>query len=443
MVVNKKEISGTIAYMLGVKKSIIERDFELDCPGLLENLIENKEITIIRYLSKLRTSIFLNFKNIDYELRYNMRNISMLDEYIDTKNILTLEKWGVPIIKVNFTCEKYIETVTEFINENIDKCASTFDDWVRFDYIRELFIIPKYRKKGVLKKEANKFCRNKNYYPFQMYMVWNPLDKGNILYNDEKFLTFLYSLHKDRFIDRSKTIDASEETKGNIYDFIEDSERVAIAVDCENSDVFKLYGMLRNLNQDSLSKVEKIVLYDDVHTSTAWEWLSKFTKIPVEYIGVARVTEMKSLVDIKMTAGVCKDYYKEGIDSFILFSSDSDFWGLISSIPSARFLVMYEKKLCGASLKKALEKYEITSCCIDDFYTGNANDLKKAVLLDKLEELLPEVIGSDGKELADRIYFETRITTTKNEKENFYNKYIKTLQLKINDEGKFYLHICK
>ena len=74
-------------------------------------------------------------------------------------------------------------------------------------------------------------------------------------------------------------------------------------MDCEYSDVYKLYSVLKNLNQDELSKVEKIVLYDDSHTTEGWDWLEKFTRIPVEHVEADRVTGRKSLVDIEMTAG--------------------------------------------------------------------------------------------------------------------------------------------
>ena len=67
-------------------------------------------------------------------------------------------------------------------------------------------------------------------------------------------------------------------------------------------------------------------MYDDYHTSIGWDWLYQFTSIPVEHVEVQRVTDRKSLVDIMMTAGVCKSYYEDGIDSFILVSSDSDYW---------------------------------------------------------------------------------------------------------------------
>ena len=43
-----------------------------------------------------------------------------------------------------------------------------------------------------------------------------------------------------------------------IYEFIRESMRVVIVVDCENSDVYKLYGVLKNLNSEQMSKIEKL-----------------------------------------------------------------------------------------------------------------------------------------------------------------------------------------
>ena len=43
---------------------------------------------------------------------------------------------------------------TKLINENIDKCSRLFYDWIVWDYIRDLFFIPKYQKAGVLKDDT-------------------------------------------------------------------------------------------------------------------------------------------------------------------------------------------------------------------------------------------------------------------------------------------------
>lgn len=442
MTVDTKKIVTTIGYMIGVKKNILEQCFGEEYHELLQTLYVNKETSIIRYLCKLRTTLMQKFKKTDDEMRFNLKNLNSMDFY-DQDNIKQLEKWGFEIIKPNYRSEKYMLDLAGLISANIDNCFELFPDWVNWNYIKDLFVIPQYTKKGVLKSEFNIYMKNIEYYPFQMYIHWKPEDHGSILYTDGKFLGIIYRQHNDIFTDFTKYKDAHSETKNNIYDFIDRSYKTAIAVDCENSDVYKLYSVLKNLNQDELSKLEKIVLYDDYHTTSGWDWLEKFTKIPIEHIEVNRVTDQKSLVDIKMTAGVCTDYYENNITSFILVSSDSDYWGLISTLTKAEFLVMYEHSKCGQAIKRALSEHNIYYCSIDDFCSGNIEELKKAVLFSCLEKYLPEIISLNGKELVRKIYEEARISASEKEMENFYDRYIKTLRLRVDNDGNFTVEICK
>ena len=165
-----------------------------------------------------------------------------------------------------------------------------------------------------------------------MYIHWKPQQAGLILTSDTKLLSVLYEQHNDTFNDYTKLHDVAEPVKTSIYNFIDAAGSVAIAVDCENSDPFKLYSVIKGLDADEMAKINKLSLYDDANTTFAWDWLGKYLHIPVEHIEVERVVGHKSLVDIKMAVCVSRDYYENRIDSFILFSSDSDFWGLISSM---------------------------------------------------------------------------------------------------------------
>lgn len=435
MTVDTKDVVTTIAYMIGVRKSALETSYA-ECSELIEKLSNDKDATIIRYLCKLRTSLMQHFKKTDTAMHYDLKNLYSLEWY-DHDNIKKLQSWGFEIIKANYRSDKYMQDFTKLINENIDKCSHLFYDWLNWDYIRDLFYIPKYNKNNVLKKEFDKYMANIQDYPFQMYIHWKPAELGSIVYSDRKFLKIIYAQHNDYFADYTKYHDADDETRNNIYDFLDNSDITEIAVDCENSDPFRLYSVLKGLNPDELGKIEKITLYDDTNTTTGWDWLGKFTKIPVEHIEVERVTDRKSLVDVKMTACVTKDYYSEGITSFIIVSSDSDFWGLISSLPDAQFLVMYENEKCGEAIKNALSEHGIYYCAIDDFCTAGTEDLKRTVLFAELEKHIPTILGENPLELTHKIYEDTRITATKKEMENFCTRYVKTLRLKINDEGKF------
>ncbi len=439
MTVDTWEIVTPVSYMIGVKEEVIDEYLDSE---ILKQLKENKEACIIRYLNRLRTTMFQKFRKTDDEMRYNLKNLNTI-EWFDHDEIKKLEKWGCRLLMANTRSEQYQLRFQELINEHIDNCRSLFPEWVNWDYIRELFVIPHYMKKNVMKKEFDKYMANINHYPFQMYIYWEPSDQGNILFSDGKFLKTLYAMHGDYIEDQSRYRDAHEDTKRSIYNFIEESDKVIIVVDCENSDAYKLYNVLKNLDQDMLGKIEKIVLYDDYHTGTGWDHLEKYTRIPVEHEEVERVTDQKSLVDIKMTAGVCRDYYLNNITSFILFSSDSDYWGLISSLPDADFLVMYEDSKVGKAIKDALSARGIYYCSIDDFCSGNTEEFKRAVMFAALEEKLPDILGMNSRELLEELYTQTRIYASESEKNIFYNRYIKTLRLKIDADGVFRVVIDK
>ena len=222
-----------------------------------------------------------------------------------------------------------------------------------------------------------------------------------------------------------------------IYSFIDNSFKTVLAVDCENSDVYKLYGMLKNLNRDEIEKIEKIILYDDRNTNNGWDYLEKFIGIPVEHIEVQRVVDHKSIVDMRMATGICREFYKNDVSSFILLSSDSDYWALISSLPEAEFLVVIEYSKCGHAIRDTLDANGTYYCSLDDFCTGNIEELKRAVLLSELNSLLPDLLSYNGKELAKMLFERARIEADENEITNFYNKYIKTIKLTVDDAGNF------
>lgn len=435
MALQRKTVAMTVAYMAGLNEEKLEQHYDVEEINVLRG---NKDATIIRYLSQIRTTLFLKFKQTNNLMKYDLKNLNSIEWY-NSNAIAQLEKWGIPVIKPNYTSHQYIEDINLLIKQKINNCSNLFDEWVNFDYIKDLFVIPTKKKGDIQVKEFKKFIQHLNFYPFQLYIHWEPVERGNIFLNDQIFLETLYEQHKETFSDISKTVAVEAETKDDIYKFIEESGSVILAVDCENSNVFKLYSILKEVKADDFVKIRKIMLFDDAHTPDGWEWLSKFTHIPVEYTQVERLLNYKSLVDMKITTGVCAEHYKNGVDSFILCSSDSDFWGLISSLPEARFLVMHEKEQCSPTFTKTLNEHGISNCCMDDFYTGNATQVKNAILLDKLRNYIPNIIGMNGMELAKRIFTETKLKATSGEIEQFYNKYIKTMRLKINSDGVFYI----
>ena len=442
--VTTRGIVATMAYLAGIKEQVLQEQYEKDNEELFESLRKHSDANLIRTLCMVRSQIMRHYDSVDQSLRYDMTNLDRNRHFTEV-DFKSLQDMGFQVIRVNYTAEKYLTDITKLINQNICRVQKLFPEWIKWEYVKSLFFIKNGEKADVIRSERKLFTSNINYYPFGTYLHWQPSDNGNILYNDGKFLTILYEQHGDRFGDKSKYTDAGDGTKNNIYDFIDRAKKVVMVVDCENSDLFKLYSVLRGLDEEKVSKIEKIVLYDDEHTTEAWDWLEQFVPnaIPVEHIEVERLVNRKSLVDMRIAVGVCRGYYEEQVDSVILVSSDSDYWGLITSMPQVNYLVMYEYDKCGAAIRNALQEHAIYYCPIDDFCTWDVPTVQKLILFRALEMQLPYIIGRNPMEVTQELYAKTRITTTMNDMARFCDKYVKTLRLKIMEDGTLGLEIQK
>lgn len=116
-------------------------------------------------------------------------------------------------------------------------------------------------------------------YPYQMYIHWSPSDQGNILFNDKRFVSLLYRWHNDEFTEYNKVSDAGSYIKDSIYDFIDDSQKVVIVVDCENSDPYKLSATLRRLNSTYTEKSlrsSSLTIFTLLQLGAAWKSLPLF-----------------------------------------------------------------------------------------------------------------------------------------------------------------------
>ena len=428
----QKSVSLTVAYLIGTKlELLIENN-----PGyseLLEKLQKNTDAVIFRSLCNIRSNLMLNYTSTERNIVYHMQNLDRIDLYKD--DVKRLARQEIFVVKANCRVNKYITDINLLISQKVSAVKDLFPEWVKWDYIKSLFIMPKGQDLEAVKNESKKFSNSRNYYPFTKYINWRPCDEGNILLNDEKFLKILYKQYDDEFKDISKVKDASETVKTNIYDFIRNNESTAIVVDCENSDAYKLASVLTQLDSSEIERVKKIMLYDDVHTTKAWAFLDKITKIPVEHKMVDRIKENKSQVDMKMALGVSEAFFYEGITSFILCSSDSDYWTLISSMPRANFLVMIEYSKCGPDIKNALIENGTYYCALDDFCTGNIKNFKTAVLHSELVSRVKDLVCIDTKEMLDDIFNTLRMDISEAEKQNFYKKYIQSMQLHIDKDG--------
>lgn len=430
------ELVSKVAYLIGVPKRIFENEHEAPQLEIYEQLDKDKTARIVRNLCVVRTSIERNFKHINDKMRMEYKTILSLPEYVPSDSLNQLTADGINFIKKSSTkLAHHIIEINRLISDRINNCKPLFPLWINWQYIKDIFIMPNGLTEEGTKLAADLYYSNLSYYPYQVYINWIPADEGNVLYNDKKFATLLYQWHNDYFGEMSKVSDAGTYVKSNIYDYIEDSDKVVVVVDCENSDPYKLVATLKNLNSDYTQKIASIILFDDVHTASAWRILEEFTKIPVEHMMIERVKQSKSLVDIMLTARACQEHYTNNVDSFIIVSSDSDYWGLIQSLPYARFLVMIEREKCGPDMKAALVSSGIFFCYIDDFYSANAEEIKHSALFREMYRYIDNHVQLNVNEMFSEALRATRIDMADAEKKQFFHRYIRSMQMSISDDG--------
>ena len=434
------DLVSEVAYLIGGPKRIFENDFESPQLSVYERLELDKSARIIRNLCILRTSIERNFKKINDLMRMEYKGLYSIPEYIYPECLKQLGEDGVDFIKRSSTklCHHVIE-INRIISQLIHNCKNIFPVWIKWDYIKELFLMPNGLTEAGTKTAADIYYANLSFYPYQMYINWPPKDEGNILYNDKKFATLLYSWHNDRFMEGSKVSDAGAYIKNSIYDFINENENTVLVVDCENSDPYKFCAALRNLDREIIKKISRIILFDDVHTTDTWSILESYIRIPVEYLLIERIKQDKSLVDIRLTTRVCKEHWQNQVNAFVLVSSDSDYWGLISALPDAEFLVMIEHTKCGPDMKSALEERGIFYCYLDDFYTGNSEDIKRDAILREMKRWADDRFHFNINEMLDSALYQTRINLSEEERRYFTERYLKTMTLNIDEEGELSL----
>lgn len=431
---NTHIITSKIAYLIGIEKSYFESEeitFQMD---IYDQMEREKFARIIRNLSRVRSAVYKRFSEIDQEMRFNLKTIETLPELIPVESIKQLRLDGIVLYRANCQLERYIIDVNRLIIEHIGNCRSLFPLWLNWDYIRDLFVLKSGLTTGGNKEASRLYHAHYHWYPFQQFINWTPQNCGSLLFNDRKFVTLLYEMNGDFFQDISNVTDATHKTKGEIYQFLRDSRNTVVVVDCENSDPYKIYAMLSSLDDESMDHISRIILFDDVHTTPAWKILEKFIRIPIEHRMISRVKQDKSLVDISMTSGICREFYKNHADSFILCASDSDYWGLINVLQDARFLVCVETYKCGPDIKNVMRDHGISYCFLDDFYTGLNDKLKITVLLEQITTKL-KTYQFNIDELLKEIYWETHIEMSPDEKERFYNQYVKNMHLKIDKQG--------
>lgn len=306
----------------------------------------------VRKLCSLRSMIIANFTEINEQFRQGveLRDIEMTGWIVNDLALL-----GITINNAHSLSRNVIE-LNELIDDRMKDVALEFD-YLPEEWIQELFHMPNGDDVDGVRAAVRKYRQYKNFYPYQKYINWSFAEtpeaqrSKNIFGNDKELHEMLANFHQPKFT--------------RLMDFIGTNKDVVVVVDCENSDAQRLY--------DSLAFMKcflcKIILVDDTHTNLMWDELVREYReagIPIEHDELPRLKEQKSLVDLRMVAKTCEEYYKNHVEHFILVTSDSDIWALISSLPDADIMVLAERCKSGDLLIEALTQNHIPLVFMED-----------------------------------------------------------------------------
>ena len=428
-------IAGKLSFLLGVSYEHIKR--EPNKAACYEKMEKNKHARIIRNLSILRTDIMKNWQQITNRLKTSGAFLLSMQDLISPQAVAALNSDHVNWYKGGRTkLEDHVIEINRLMSDRINNVKDQFPLWLDWNYVRGLFVMPGGFSRGGVVSEGRKYREKIRFYPYQIYLNWRAEDVGNILFDDRKIVSVLYSQQDEQFEDLNLVCDVGTYVKENVCRFIDNSKKLVVAVDCENADPYKLCAAIRGLEARHAEKITKIILFDDVNTQDTWRVLEEYISIPIEYILVERINKHKSLVDVTLTATVSKEHYMNSVDSFMLVSSDSDYWGMITTLTGAHFLIMLERDNAGASIKTALRGSTAYYCYLDDFYAGNCNDIKYSVLLRSIQKVMAASIKLNMNTVLDNAMYDARIKMGESEKKQFFDKYIKKrIRLEIDEKG--------
>ena len=86
-------------------------------------------------------------------------------------------------------------------------------------------------------------------------------------------------------------------------------------------------------------------------------------------------------------------------------------------------------------MKEALADAGIFYCYLDDFYSGNSEDIKKNALFKEMYRWIDNSIHLNVNDMFDAALRNTRIEMSPAERRQFYEKHIKHMTLQIDENG--------
>ncbi len=361
-----------LAFLIGVPR---------DRLTYLTKVEKDKECITLRTLSSLRSAIMQNYDVVSAQMKEGRElvDIPYLTRLVGSVKGLDIEIAGSTAVEVLIFLNKAISEIAPGV------CARVFPEELS-ERLAKLFKMPLGDTPSGVKAAIRGYKTRYSHYPYQKWLNWD-FDKMRaedraeyILGNDTSFLIYL------------EEQDQNKAQGLELFNFLSEGSVPVAVIDSENSDPEKAYGLLSEYG----AKISKVVVIYDPHSSALWKsFVGKLAElgIEVESQESSRLKEQKSLVDLDMAMRIAKEYYGDGTRRFLLFTSDSDIWGVIRSYPDAGFLLLFEQEKLGDHLSAALADKGIPKCCIDEYGTSDSL-LTEAIVKEGLKLLSQETINA-------------------------------------------------
>lgn len=104
-------------------------------------------------------------------------------------------------------------------------------------------------------------------------------------------------------------------------------------------------------------------------------------------------------------------------------------------MPDAKFLVMIEHENCGPDLKNALVNAGIFYCYINDFYSGNTEEIKRNALFKEMYRYIDSTVRLNINVMFEESLRATRLEMSDAEKKQFIAQHLKPMKMGINADS--------
>ena len=184
-------IISNFAYLIGVPHRFFKAAERKLSMKIFQTLEDYPAAKIVRNLCILRSSMLHNYGRIINSMNNDYKSIFSLPEYIPTEVIEDLSSYKIIFHGDHKPLSSYIIDINRELSNRVNNCKYFFPKWLDWTQLRSLFIMSEGLSANGVENSVNLYIDNINCYPYRMYINWLPMNLGNILANDKKFLTVL------------------------------------------------------------------------------------------------------------------------------------------------------------------------------------------------------------------------------------------------------------